>query len=111
MKKICVKFQKPGIHCYPSAPEDVSYLRSPHRHLFQFKVCIEVKSNDRDIEFHQFLGWLTSLYDQSMLELNDKSCETISDDLARRILEQYPERVLTIEVWEDGECGSVADYS
>ena len=53
---IFVKFALPGIHCYPDAPDDVSYLRSPHRHLFHFKVGVPVNHANREIEFHQFLN-------------------------------------------------------
>ena len=30
---------------------DVSFLGTPHRHIFHFKVYIEVFHDDRDIEF------------------------------------------------------------
>ena len=61
---IWVTFKKEGIHKYPAALEDpalatgdeydVSFLGYPHRHIFHFKVEIEVFHNDRDIEFIQF---------------------------------------------------------
>ena len=106
---IWVKFQKKGLHRYPTAstaPElnDVSYLGYPHRHLFKFKVGIEVFHDDRDIEFHQFLNWLEGLY-QGTLDLDYKSCEMIADDLAGQIQEKYDGRDIKIEVSEDGECG------
>lgn len=107
---ICVTFSKKGVHCYPSAPEDVAYLKSIHRHLFKFTVSISVNHAEREIEFHQFLNWLESLYDTHILELNDKSCETIAYDLAKEISEKYKERILRIEVWEDGECGSKSEF-
>jgi len=106
---IAVTFQRVGYHNYPAAPSDVAYLRDLHRHLFKFKVSIEVFAADREIEFHQFLNWLESLYD-GQLSLNNASCEMVSDALAATIESQYPGRQLTIEVWEDGECGSVTDY-
>lgn len=109
-KVIYVTFQLPGIHCYPDAPEDVSYLRSPHRHLFHFKVSIEVFHADRCIEFHQFKNWLLSLFNTSVLELDFKSCEMISDELAKKVREKYSNRWLQVEVSEDGECGSIATY-
>ena len=49
---IWVTFQKEGIHMYPGADtdpklatgdwDDVSFLGYPHRHIFHFKVWIEV---------------------------------------------------------------------
>lgn len=114
-RRIWVTFQRAGIHLYPAAATDpnladVSYLGHPHRHLFKFRVSIEVFHEDRELEFHQFLNWLESLYDQGTLELNHKSCEMIGDELAQIILTQYPGRALTVEVSEDGECGCTLSY-
>lgn len=115
MKKIWVTFRKKAIHRYPLAQtdpnlQDVHYLGFPHRHLFYFKVSIEVFHDDRDIEFHQFLNWIESLYDSNVLQLDFMSCEMISDTLAVKIREKYPNRYLSIEVSEDGECGCQCDY-
>ena len=112
IRMIAVTFQKPGVHQYPAAPDDVQYLRAPHRHLFKFKVSIQVWHADREIEFHQFLNWVEGLYSgEQSLSLNNSSCEMISDSLATIIQSRYPDRLLQIEVWEDGECGSVSSYS
>ena len=53
-KSIWVTFQKEGIHKYPDAPDEVEFLRYPHRHIFKFKVQIDVEHDDRDIEFFIF---------------------------------------------------------
>ena len=92
---IWVTFQKEGIHKYPAALEDpklatgdeydVSFLGYPHRHIFHFKVEIEVFHDDRDIEFIQFKRWLEKLYSEKTLELDYKSCEMICDDLAQPV--------------------------
>jgi hypothetical protein len=114
-RMIFVRFQREGIHCYPLAATDsqladVSFLGTPHRHIFHFEVSIEVTHNDRDIEFIQFKRWLESLY-QGTLELNFKSCEMISDDLYEQIAGRYPERDIEITVSEDGENGATIFYS
>lgn len=114
-KMIWVKFQKEGVHCYPAAltdPKlaDVSFLGSPHRHIFHFKVAIQVWHNDRDIEFIQFKRWLESLYNGETLELNHKSCEMIADELYSQILLRYPDRRVRIEVSEDNENGVEVNY-
>ena len=64
---IWVNYQKRGVHCYPDAKinkdlEDVSYLGDKHHHLFMFKIGIEVFHDNRDIEFHQFLTFIESLF-------------------------------------------------
>lgn len=112
---IWVTFSKEGIHKYPAALtdprlEDVSFLGYPHRHQFGFRVWIEVLHDDRDIEFIQFKRWLESLYGDGTLELDYKSCEMISDALHEQIATRYPNRVVWIEVSEDGENGSYTEY-
>lgn len=119
-KSIWVTFRKEGIHLYPAAltdpnlktgdEYDVSFLGYPHRHIFHFKVRIEVFHDDRDIEFIQFKRWLENLYNQGTLELNHKSCEMISDDLYKEISAKFPGRFVEIEVSEDGENGSLITY-
>ena len=119
-KMIWVTFRKEGIHKYPAALDDpklatgdeydVSFLGYPHRHIFHFKVWIEIFHDDRDIEFIQFKRWLEKLYSEKTLELDYKSCEMMSDDLFKKISERYPERSVRIEVSEDGENGSDISY-
>ena len=119
-KMIWITFRKEGIHKYPAALDDpklatgdeydVSFLGYPHRHIFHFKVGIEVFHDDRDIEFIQFKRWLEKLYSDKTLQLNFKSCEMISDDLYAEIIKRYPNRDVEIEVSEDGENGSHAYY-
>ena len=119
-KFIWVKFAKEGIHKYPAAltdpnlatggPDDVSFLGYPHRHMFHFKIQIEVFHEDRDIEFIQFKRWLESLYSDGTLQLNFRSCEMISDDLAITIKAKYPNRDIIIDVSEDDENGSHCIY-
>jgi hypothetical protein len=121
-KMIWVTFRKEGIHKYPAALEDpslatgdeydVSFLGYPHRHIFHFRVWINVLHNDRDIEFIQFKRWLESLYNGqgAVLSLDYKSCEMMSDDLHAQIIAKYPGREVWIEISEDGENGSFIKY-
>lgn len=119
-KSIWVTFRKEGVHLYPAAAtdpklatggwDDVSFLGVAHRHIFHFKVRIEVFHDDRDIEFIQFKRWLEKLYSEDILELNHKSCEMISDELYEEISARYPGRFVEIEVSEDGENGSLIFY-
>lgn len=109
-KMIWVTFQKEGIHKYPDAPEGVEFLRYPHRHIFHFRVDIEVFHDDRDIEFILFKRELEELFDTKILQLDFKSCEMIADDLANYIQNKYPNRKLTISVAEDNENGAICYY-
>ena len=119
-RTIWVKFEKEGIHKYPNADvepslatggdDDVSFLGYPHRHIFKFKVWIEVFHDDRDIEFIQFKRWLESLYNVGTLHINHKSCEMLADDLSYLIKKRYPNRELKISVSEDNENGCECNY-
>ena len=143
-RKIWVTFRLEGVHKYPAAltdpalatgdEYDVSFLGYPHRHIFHFRVWIDVFHNDRDIEFIQFKRWLLSLYTNSAgsnvvrdrtvshnpdrtglasaptLQLDYKSCEMIADDLYIQIADRYPGRAVWIEVAEDGENGCLIKY-
>jgi hypothetical protein len=119
-RKIWVTFQKEGMHRYPAAATDpalatgdeydVSFLANPHRHIFHFRVWIDVVHNDRDIEFIQFKRWLENLYRSGTLQLDYKSCEMMADDLYIQIASRYPNRAVWIEVSEDGENGALIKY-
>jgi hypothetical protein len=127
-RQIWVTWQKEGIHKYPAAltdpalatgdEYDVSFLGYPHRHIFHFRVWIDVWHNDRDIEFIQFKRWLENLYrspdnhnTNTVLSLDYKSCEMIADDLYLQIAARYPGRSVWIEVAEDGENGCLIKYN
>ena len=114
-KMIWVTFQKEGLHKYPAAATDpklqaVSFLGYIHRHIFHFHVSLEVFHDDRDVEFILFKRELESLYNMGTLQLDFKSCEMISDDLAAYIKDKYPDRDIVITVSEDGENGATCTY-
>ena len=107
---IWVTFQKEGIHKYPAALEDpelgtVIFLGYHHRHMFHFRVELEVMHDDRDVEFIMFKRELEELYSFGTMELDYKSCEMMARELAEYIRDKYPDRDIVIEVSEDGENG------
>ena len=112
---IWVTFKKPGFHYYPGAKdnpklEDVEYLASKHRHLFGFKIQIEIFHQDRDIEFHQFLNYCQSLFESGTIDIDYKSVEMLADDLYIQISSKYPNRDIVIDIDEDSECGCSIIY-
>lgn len=119
-RRIWVTFTKEGIHKYPAAATDpalatgdeydVSFLATPHRHIFHFRVWIDVDHSDRAIEFIQFKRWLENLYRNGTLQLDYKSCEMISEDLYLQIAAKYPNKEVWIEVSEDGENGALLKF-
>ena len=120
-RQVWVTFQKEGVHLYPAAKDDpalatggwddVSFLGVAHRHIFHFRVAIDVFHDDRDIEFIQFKRWLESLYATDTLELNHRSCEMIAEELAQEIHNKYPNRSITISVAEDNENGATMTFN
>jgi hypothetical protein len=112
---IWVTFQKEGIHKYPAATSDpklaeVSFLGYPHRHMFHFKVELEVFHDDRDVEFILLKRELEGLYNTGTLQLNNMSCEMIARELLDYIKTYYPGRNSTIQVSEDNENGCSLVY-
>jgi hypothetical protein len=112
---IWVTFRKEGIHKYPQAATDpklatgdwldVSFLGTPHRHIFHFRVEMEVFFDDRDVEFIQAKRIMERWYADSILQLDYKSCEMMARDLYKMCNLAWPERDYVIEVSEDGENG------
>ena len=104
---IYVTFDIEGIHAWKDAPEEVAFLRNDHRHLFKYKVHIEVKHNDRDIEFF--------LFQREMLEACAThppygSCEMRAEQLLEYLQNNYPGRNVSVEVSEDGENGAIVYF-
>jgi len=116
-----VKFQKEGIHKYPAASsdkslatgkwDDVSFLGHEHFHYFFFEVEVEVFENDREIEFIQFRRWLERLYGEDTLSLDFQSCEMMAEALIEKINENYPNREITVKVYEDNINGARLNFT
>jgi len=114
---VWVTFQREGIHKYPAAgtnPElsSVSFLQYPHRHMFHFRVYIQVHHDDRDREFIMEKRWMENLYGSGTLQLDFQSCEMIARGLAAQLQQRYQgeNRRLKIEVSEDGENGCLMEF-
>ena len=95
-----------GIHSWPDCPiEEVSYLRNPHRHMFNIKAYKEVTHLDRDIEFiwlkHRIKEYLTRTYPDG--QLGARSCEMLALELIKEF------NLSSCEVNEDGENGSIVE--
>jgi hypothetical protein len=112
---VWVTFQKEGIHRYPGADTDptlatedwldVSFLGVPHRHIFHFRLEMEVFHDNRDVEFIQLKRILENFYADGTLQMNHKSCEMMARELHERAYNAWPDRDYVIEVSEDGENG------
>lgn len=111
----CV-FQIEAWHKWAGAPEHFSYLSQSHRHMFHFKVGVEVKDDDREIEFinmrHLFLGHMTKSFMQSS-PTNPllMSCEMMAKGAINYALHEYGKRSCFADVSEDGENGSYVTHN
>ena len=72
---IWVTFQKEGLHKWPDATQHpgIEFLANEHRHMFHFRVDLEVWHDDREVEFILFKRELAGLYEQGTLQLDYKA--------------------------------------
>lgn len=115
MKMVYAKVSFEGIHCWPDAPEEVEYLKNPHRHIFNVKVAIEVVHSDREIEFimlghrlNEFFKELAMDDPNGVWQMGRTSCEDVAEmtiAYIRSRLELSKRTYIIVQVDEDGENG------
>ena len=110
---IWVTLQKEGIHKYKDAPDEVSFLRNKHRHIFHFKVHLEIFHDERDVEFIMFKRDIQRYLDSMGKDFNNKSCEMLADDIFNyfKSFNKYEGRTLVVNVSEDNENGIEKKYN
>lgn len=101
---IFVTTQFEGIHCYPDAPDEVAFLRSPHRHMFHVRATLEVFHDDRELEFILVKRALDQFVTGDALQ--HRSCEMIAREILNFLRAKYGVRSSAVEVSEDGENGA-----
>lgn len=109
---IGVKTSFESLHCYPNAPERVSYLRNVHRHKFFVTVKIQVFHDDRELEFiivkedlNQFIT--DNLVFRDMEKFVSMSCEMMARSILNYLSTTYGDnRSYFISVYEDDENGA-----
>lgn len=109
--KIFITTQFADLHRWKDAPEEVEFLRFPHRHMFKVRLEIEVVEQDREIEFLTAKRMLDAAVrtrsEDELLHSLEWSCETIAVNILNRMHQAYSGRFMTCEVSEDGENGAV----
>ena len=115
MTTIWITFEQEGWHCWPEAVGSRAYLKHPHRHMFHFRVELEVKEQNREIELHDFKEWChqqlqdgfgrfgTSLFG---LDFETCSCEQLAYEMCQVVVSEHQSRWCACEVSEDSECGA-----
>lgn len=103
-----------GVHCYPSAPEEVRYLAWEHRHIFGVRVEMDVFDDDREVEFimlkHKVEHAIKCLAPDG--KLGSLSCEQIAKAIVGYLIDMYcanTQRHIIVTVDEDGENGAIVN--
>lgn len=105
---IVVRWQFEGFHFYPHAPADVRFLRETHRHLFKCSLKIEVRHDNRELEFFMVQRDLKKKFNDGMMD--NKSCEMIAKEIVLFAQQEYGAlRDITVEVSEDGENSAIVE--
>lgn len=107
---IIVKNRIEGIHYYKQAPDEVSFLRHPHRHMFHTETEIEVFHDDRDLEFLMVQRTIDEILNYLELSFVSTSCEQLAKSVIEGLVEVYGQRKITCTVYEDGENGARVSY-
>lgn len=105
MVTILVRNKVELVHCWPEAPEEVGYLKYPHRHQFYIDSEIEVFHDDRELEFIMVQHDIEEFLKSQHFELRT-SCEQIARAVAQHIIERYGIRKVVVSVREDNEHGA-----
>ena len=99
--------QREFIHCWPEAPEEVKFLRDPHRHMLHIRVKIAVYHDDRDIEFIMLKHKVNTLL---LRKFPDRtSCEQVGEYLIEELQYFYGKRHMEVEISEDGENSAIIE--
>lgn len=100
-----------GVHYFSGAPSEVVYLRQPHRHMFNVMIELEVKHDDREVEFimlkHRLREWLQKHCVDGVWPMGAMSCEQVASRVIDMVGHMYSNRRwIKVTVDEDGENGA-----
>lgn len=115
MSLIRVRTSFQGIHFWPEAPEEVAFLRFPHRHVFHVAAICEVSHDDRELEFFivrqamdnviaKFVPYHEKMPDLKLL--GRESCESIALTFEAALRGRF-NRPWGVTVQEDGENAGI----
>jgi len=104
---ITVTLSRAGKHTWPGAPDEVAFLRTPHRHRFHVRLTLrDLFRSDRQFEFFLVQRWAEATFamvqEQAPMEA---SCEYLARALALLARAHYTVPT-TVSVWEDNENGA-----
>ena len=123
--KVFCRFTSEKLHHYPDAinarttgletqntkdlgiVESVEFLKYPHRHLFYFRVDVDVENDNREIEFILMKRQLSAVVESWSYDLGAMSCEMIAHKLFQEMETLGYTGWVSIEVSEDNENGAI----
>lgn len=106
---ILVKTSFEGWHQYTNAPEEVEFLRHPHRHMFFVEAEIEVWDDDRELEF-VIVKRMLNQYLYTKPFSGECSCEQMSKQIINYLIQKLGDRNMCVTVLEDNENGGRVYY-
>lgn len=109
---ILIKTSFEGYHNWPDAPQEVEFLRFPHRHLFHVEAKIPVFHDDRYLEFFMVKRVIDNFIKEKYPTrvLKQKSCEMLAREVIEALTKEYGiKRDMSVSVFEDNENGSVIE--
>ena len=98
------------VHCWPEAPTEMYYLRTPHRHMMHIRTKMQVMHNDRELEIISVKHALDYFLHNTHFELR-VSCEMIAERIVDYLVSQYGDRAIMVRVLEDNENGAVVNHT
>ena len=106
--KIYVKNQIKALHQWVDAEGAVEFLKYPHRHIFHIVTHVDVKHDDREVEFFTIQSQIDAILEAWKRESSLKtSCEQLGLYVLGALQQLYPNRFMTCDVSEDNENGAV----
>lgn len=113
MTTVWVTFRQEGWHHWPLAEGKRAYLAQSHRHMFHFRVELQVVDTDREVELHDLRDFCLREVNigfgrlgDSGLDFGSQSCEELAELMCEILANEHPKRWVACEVSEDGECGA-----
>lgn len=119
-----------GVHCWSKCPYDeVKFLKHPHRHVFHVYTKALVEHSDRAVEFFllqadvqkaivELYGRDEIIIDKKKvkldrevnLDLGERSCEMVCEDLYNTLFAKYKKAIVSIETSEDNENFAIVEF-
>jgi hypothetical protein len=101
------KFEE--FHAWEQAPDEVGFLRFPHRHIFHVRARVQQFEGDRELEYFILRAKVRDIVND-MLETKwerprGMSCEAAARHIKRQLEITFPDRLVRVSLYEDGENG------